>query len=142
MYYHHNRFCYCCKNHIMILFVNIIIENDLQQNIILKSKYYFGIQSTLLGECSYKVIIPILLIIIDTNIIQQNSYLLLAKVCSNTNNLIIDKRFFQKITSRIRLCQPILLFLYPYLLKNYKFLVSLAQLIFLFLLSFQSNLNL
>ena len=55
----------------MILFVRIIIENDLQQNIIIKSKYYFGIQSTLLGECLYKVIIPILLIIIDTNIIQK-----------------------------------------------------------------------
>ena len=55
----------------MILFVRIIIENDLQQNIIIKSKYYFGIQSTLLGECLYKVIIPILRIIIDTNIIQK-----------------------------------------------------------------------
>src|SRR5688500_10063926 len=79
----------------------------------------------------------------DTNTIQKNSYLLLAKVCSNTNNLIINVRdFFQKITLHILLYRLILLLLYPYLLKNYKSLVSLAHEIFLFLLFFQSNLNL
>ena len=31
----------------------------------------------------------------------KDSYLLLAKVCSNTNNLRINKRFFQKITLRL-----------------------------------------